>query len=143
VIEHGRVATTRKPVDDAGLEVLDDADCIRLLEAGGVGRVALPGEPPVVRPVNFVLDGRRVVVRTSAGSLWNAARTAPLVTFEIDAARNVDHRGWSVIASGRLSTLETDDDVLALPLRAWAPKGRDRFVAITISALSGRQLTRA
>ena len=128
-------------VDAAGLEVLDADACRRLLEAGGVGRVALPGSPPIVRPANFALDGHRIVIRTGAGSLWAAAASAPLATFEIDSVRNVDHRGWSVIASGVLARLDADERVLALPLRAWAPRGRDCFVAITISELSGRRLT--
>jgi uncharacterized protein len=128
-------------VDRAGLEVLDRAECLRLLDAGGVGRVALCGDPPVVRPVNFVLDGDRIVIRTGPGSLWQAASGQCSATFEIDGARNVDHRGWSVIASGRLSLVEADEQTLALPLRAWAPRGRDRFVAMEIDELSGRRLT--
>jgi len=56
-------------LDLAGLEVLSDDDCRRLLATGGVGRVAVPGEPPIVRPVNFALDDNRIVVRTGAGPL--------------------------------------------------------------------------
>ncbi len=134
------MAERAETVDQAGLDVLDTDECRRLLEHGGVGRIALPGEPPVVRPVNFVLDGDRIVIRTGAGSLWQAAGDGRLATFEIDGSRNVDHRGWSVVASGPLSRLEADERTLALPLRAWAPQGRDRFVAITISDLSGRRL---
>lgn len=127
-------------VDHAGLEVLDRAECIRLLEQGGVGRLATPGEPPVVRPVNFVLDGEQIVVRTGAGVLWRAACEQRMATFEIDGARNVDHRGWSVLASGRLAPMATDDRLQALPLRPWAPHGRDRFVVLDIAELSGRRL---
>ncbi len=128
-------------VDAAGLDVLDRAECLRLLEAGGVGRIALSGDPPLLRPVNFVLDVDRIVIRTGPGSLWRSASERRLATFEIDGARNVDHRGWSVIASGRLSLVDADDRALALPLRAWAPRGRDRFIAIEIDELSGRRLT--
>ena len=100
-----------------------------------------PGEPPIVRPVNFALDEDRIVIRTGAGSLWSAACRSVRVTFEADGVRNVDHRGWSVLASGPLAPLAADDRVLALPLRAWAPHGRDRFVAVTVEELSGRRLT--
>lgn len=126
--------------DAAGLEILEADECRRLLEVGGVGRVALPGEPPIVRPVNFAFDDGKVVIRTGIGSLWRAATASCLATFEIDGVRNVDHRGWSVLASGPLAPLEPDDRVLALPLRAWAPMGRDRLVAITVTELSGRRL---
>jgi nitroimidazol reductase NimA-like FMN-containing flavoprotein (pyridoxamine 5'-phosphate oxidase superfamily) len=142
VSAHHRLVTDHSGiVDNVGLEVLDTAECLRLLELGGVGRVAIAGDPPVVRPVNFVLDEGRIVVRTGSGSLWRAASERRLVTFEIDEARNVDHRGWSVLASGPLHQLEADGETMALPLRAWAPRGRDRFVAIDIVSLSGRRLT--
>ena len=70
--------------------------------------------------------------------LWTDEDT---VEFSIDGARNVDHHGWSVVASGRLTTVRSDERTRALPLRAWAPRGRDRFVAITIDELSGRRVT--
>ena len=127
-------------VDVAGLEVLSDDECRWLLTNGGVGRVALPGEPPIVRPVNFAFDVDRIVIRTGAGALWSAACRSARVTFEVDGVRNVDHRGWSVLASGPLVPQPADAGVLALPLRAWAPEGRDRFVAVTVEQLSGRRL---
>jgi uncharacterized protein len=134
------VADEHSKVDVAGLEVLSDDECRRLLANGGVGRVALPGEPPTVRPVNFAFDGDRIVIRTGAGALWAAACRSVRATFEVDGVRNVDHGGWSVIASGPLVPLTADARVLTLPLRAWAPKGRDRFVAVTVEELSGRRL---
>ena len=110
---HRRLVAVRPgTVDPAGLEVLERAECLRLLALGGVGRVALPAEPPLVRPVNFVLDGERVVIRTGPGSLWRSASEHRLVTFEIDGARNVDHRGWSVLATGALMHLDPDDHAL-------------------------------
>ena len=139
-LPHHRLVTERF-VDHVGLEVLDRAECLRLLEGGGVGRIAIAGQPPIVRPVNFVLDRGRIVIRTGDGSLWRAASEQQLATFEIDGVRNVDHRGWSVLAGGPLARLATDERTVALPLRAWAPRGRDRFIAITIVKLSGRRLT--
>ena len=134
------MADDRRLFDFAGLEVLSHDECRRLLATGGVGRVAVPGEPPIVRPVNFAFDDDRIVIRTGAGELWSAASRSVRVTFEADDVRNVDHRGWSVLASGPLAPLAADDSVLALPLRAWAPEGRDRFVAVTVEQLSGRRL---
>jgi nitroimidazol reductase NimA-like FMN-containing flavoprotein (pyridoxamine 5'-phosphate oxidase superfamily) len=134
------VPGTRSTFDAAGLEVLEAEECRRLLEGGGVGRVALSGEPPVVRPVNYAFDGERIVIRTGTGALWQAASAGALATFEIDGVRTVDHRGWSVVASGPLSPLDADERTRALPLRAWAPTGRDRFVALTVTELSGRRL---
>ncbi len=135
------MAEDRRTFDHTGLEVLSEDECRGLLSAGGVGRIALPAEPPLVRPVNFALDDGRIVIRTGSGALWAAACRSVRATFEVDEVRNVDHRGWSVLASGPLAPVDTDVRVLALPLRAWAPEGRDRFVAVTIEELSGRQLS--
>ena len=40
-----------------------------------------------------------------------------------------------------MSLVTADENTLALPLRAGARRGRDRFVAIDIDELSGRRLT--
>ena len=78
------VADDRRRFDFAGLEVLSHDECRRLLATGGVGRVAVPGEPPIVRPVNFAFDEDRIVIRTGAGELWSAACRSVRVTFEAD-----------------------------------------------------------
>ena len=52
------------------LEVLDEAECLRLISAGGVGRIAFTGRyGPTVLPVNYQLHQGTIVFRT--------ARTAP------------------------------------------------------------------
>jgi nitroimidazol reductase NimA-like FMN-containing flavoprotein (pyridoxamine 5'-phosphate oxidase superfamily) len=57
-----------EPVDNSGLAILIRADCMRLLERGGVGRIAVAGEPvPTVRPVNFALRSAHELVPGSAG----------------------------------------------------------------------------
>ena len=91
------------PVDGNGITVLTSDECTRLLECGGVGHVAVPGEhAPTVRPVNFGLVEGRIVMRTGDGALWAAARAHTPASFEFDEIRNEDHRGWSVIVTGDL-----------------------------------------
>src|SRR3974390_2494822 len=52
-----------------GIEVLDYAECLRLLATKQVGRIgfAIWGGPEIL-PVNYVLDGDAVVFATGAGS---------------------------------------------------------------------------
>ena len=124
------------------MAVLSRVECGRLLGRGGLGRMAVGGDdgPPVMRPVNFAVDGDRLVVRTAEGALWDAALRGAPASFEVDEIRNVDHRAWSVIVSGKLADVPVDDHVRALPLRAWAPSVRDRYVELSMDEVSGRRL---
>ena len=61
-------------VDRNGLEVLDRDECLRLLAFATIGRVGFTsGALPAVLPVNFHLDGERILVRTGRGSKLDAA----------------------------------------------------------------------
>jgi hypothetical protein len=57
---------------------LDREDCVRLLSATSVGRLAVsasgPGTPPVIRPVNYVFEtsSQSVVFRSARGSKFTA-----------------------------------------------------------------------
>jgi uncharacterized protein len=71
--------------DTRGFTVLARDECMRLLERGGLGRIAVPGEPvPTMRPVNFALQDERVVMRTADGALWAAADAKVAASFEFD-----------------------------------------------------------
>ena len=119
-----------------GLIVLSRDDCLRLLRLGGVGRIAVPGERvPTMRPVNFALQGERIVMRTSDRALWAAAEAGVEASFEFDEVRNEDHWTWNVIATGWLEELAVD-----APVTLWAPSADERSLALTITEVSGRQV---
>ena len=100
---------------------------MRLLERGGVGRIAVPGEPaPTMRPVNFAVHDGRIVMRTSHGALWTAALGGVGASFEFDEIRNEDHRSWNVIVTGTLAALDAVDEPAARPVKAWAPSAGGR-----------------
>lgn len=127
-------------LDPRGLEILSPDECLWLLQPGGVGRLAwVERNHPVIRPVNFALDGRRLVIRTGNGTIHLAAASGRPAAFEVDSARNVDHTAWSVIVNGTLR-LATDRAARELPLRPWAQLGADHFVEISIADLSGRRI---
>ena len=112
-----------------------------MLQQAGVGRICVPGETaPEIRPVNFVLHERAIVVRTAEGMLLDAARRGVDAAFEIDGIDRLEHTGWSVIATGTLRELPSDERIRALPLRAWASGDKDCFVALSIKDLSGRRV---
>jgi 1-acyl-sn-glycerol-3-phosphate acyltransferase len=124
------------------VDVLDRPECHRLLGAGGVGRISVTdGGTPVIRPVNFALDGDRIVFRTGESALWRASQESAPAEFEIDATDNGDHTAWSVIASGRLGEVPVGERPDRVPLQPWMPGDRQRFVALGIDDVSGRRIT--
>src|SRR6187401_3245186 len=112
-------------LDHNGLEILDRDECFRLLETATLGRLALTsGALPVILPVNFLLDGERILVRTSPGTKLAAAATNTVVAFEVDAFDSFDHSGWSVAVTGKSREISDPADlayVKQLPLAHWSP----------------------
>ena len=127
--------------DAGGFSVLSRADCMRLLERGGVGRIAVPGEPvPTMRPVNFALEEGRIVMRTAHGALWEAAVAGVGASFEFDEIRNEDHRAWNVIVTGELEALDGAGEAGGRRVTAWASSPNGRSIALTIDEVSGRRV---
>jgi len=124
-----------------GIEILEGEECRRRLRAGGVGRIAMRGEDaPELRPVNFALRDGNVVIRTGDGVILAAARRGEGAGFEIDEIDRLEHTGWSVVITGKLFELPSDDEHLALPLRPWASGRKDRFVGLTLDRVSGLRI---
>ena len=126
---------------------LTKTECFELLANEHLGRVAVVDDRgPVVFPVNFVLDRRTVVFRTEQGTKLHAAGRGSRVCFEVDRADAAAHTGWSVIVRGEITEV-TDraelERLRELPLQAWAPGVRDRYVRILPAVLTGRRIAAA
>ena len=127
--------------DRNGLEVLPTKDCLRLLASATVGRIGITsGALPVILPINYRVDGDRILFRTSPGTKLDAATRNAVVAFEVDHVDPVYHSGWSVLVTGIASDVEgpTDDESWTTP--RWAPGQDERVVAISINQISGRRL---
>jgi nitroimidazol reductase NimA-like FMN-containing flavoprotein (pyridoxamine 5'-phosphate oxidase superfamily) len=131
--------------DRNGLEVLSRDECVELLSAATIGRIGVSsGALPLVLPVNFCVDGDRIVLRTGEGTKLDAASRHAVVSFEVDDIDPLCHTGWSVVVTGIAAPLESEpelDRAKTLPLRPWAPSG-DRYVAISLEDVSGRRIAR-
>lgn len=129
--------------DRNGLQILDRDECLRRLARSTIGRVGVSsGALPVVLPVNFLLDGDRILIRTSAGTKLEAALHDAVVSFEVDDFDAAGHSGWSVVVTGTSSVVDQPDDlarIARLPLAHWAPNN-GRVVAISTEMISGREL---
>lgn len=128
------------------LEVLPDGECLRLLHAGGVGRVVLVDQRgPVALPVNYaVLDGD-VVFRTEESSPL-ASLDGRLVGFEVDRIDDAMRQGWSVLVTGRPRVVADPEELAAvsnLLLDPWAGGQRDVVLRIAVAEISGRRIVTA
>lgn len=124
------------------VETLEPDDCRRLLDRGGVGRLAIHSEgAPELRPVNFVRRGDALIVRTGGGGrILAAAERTEAAAFEIDGVDPLEHTGWSVVVTGKLRALTPDPELLDLPLRPWASGVKDLFVALSLDRVTGLRI---
>jgi nitroimidazol reductase NimA-like FMN-containing flavoprotein (pyridoxamine 5'-phosphate oxidase superfamily) len=131
--------------DAAGLEVLAEEECFRLLGKVPIGRIVFSDRAlPAIQPVNFVLDGRAVVVRTAAGSRLALAASDSVVAFEADEFRDGrDRSGWSVVAVGHAKTVTGVRELAharRLDLQPWAPGAKEHYLRIAVEVITGRRL---
>ena len=146
LLGHGidRPPGRRGPGTDPRLETLSEAECFRLLDPGGIGRVVFSADGrPVAPPVNYrILDGE-IVFRTAPDTILAAVPTADAVSFEIDRIDDAMSEGWSVLASGRLEHIADLADLRRLGAQGiapWAGDGRDVYVRLAPTEVSGRRI---
>jgi nitroimidazol reductase NimA-like FMN-containing flavoprotein (pyridoxamine 5'-phosphate oxidase superfamily) len=128
------------------VEILTVAECRELLDGHHFGRfgfVDYVGVFPSIIPVNYLLDGDKIVIRTDAGSKLAAALRGAPVAFEVDGVDETHQVGWSVVVRGHAEEV-TDEDTIAelrqTPLLAWHPRARPRYVRINASQVIGRRI---
>jgi len=125
---------------DGRLVDLSPAECWDLAASRPVGRLAWNGpHGPTVIPVNFTVDGRSVVLRTSAYTA--AAREAEdsLVAFQIDSFDEAAHTGWSVLMRGRAERTTMESPHGADP-QPWVSGPRTLLLRIEVDEITGRAL---
>ena len=120
-------------------------ECVKLLRAGVVGRVALttPDGPHII-PMNYSVVDEAVVVATSPYSALGTYGNGVVVAFEVDRFDYETHTGWSVVARGRAQAI-TDHLELQRVKQTWAPRpwadgSRNLHLRIPWTELSGRSI---
>lgn len=112
--------------------ILSAAECRALLTKTAIGRVVFTNRAlPAIQPVNFFMDGDRLVIRTAAGSTLATAARDTTVAFEIDDFDVATRTGWSVVVVGRARVVTAPDArarLDALPLRSWVPGRHDHAI---------------
>lgn len=130
--------------DHASMEVLSLEECFGLLGYTPVGRIAFLADGAVqIFPINYKVDGERIVFRSPVGSKLDAAEMGRRVTFEADQWDPPTRSGWSVVASGHIREVD-DADRLAnleeLGLEPWLDHPQMNWIEIVVEDISGRRL---
>jgi nitroimidazol reductase NimA-like FMN-containing flavoprotein (pyridoxamine 5'-phosphate oxidase superfamily) len=131
-------------ISERTLRILDPAECLDLLTAGGVGRVGFAAaEGIMMLPVNFAVAGRSIIFRTAPDTLLAVYANAE-VSFEVDHIDDALREGWSVLVHGHAHKISDEHEVRHLEevtrLVPWAGGARDVFVRIAPTLISGRRV---
>lgn len=124
------------------VERLRTADCFRLLQTMDLGRLAVVGADgaPDIFPTNYVLMDEQIFLRSAPGSkLVDIARNSD-VAYEADGREGA--YTWSVVIRGKATRLAADDEIDAsgiLELQTATPTGKDNFIRIVPSTVTGRR----
>jgi nitroimidazol reductase NimA-like FMN-containing flavoprotein (pyridoxamine 5'-phosphate oxidase superfamily) len=134
------------------LEELEEAECLRLITPGGIGRIAYSGRyGPTVLPVNYKLYQGTIVFRTAQDSPTDEdlrtgiAHAEYKVAFEIDDIDSAAREGWSVLVQGPVHHVESDAErasVLEAGVETWPGGDRELFLRIVPSRITGRRIHR-
>jgi nitroimidazol reductase NimA-like FMN-containing flavoprotein (pyridoxamine 5'-phosphate oxidase superfamily) len=133
-------------------EELDEAECLRLITPGGIGRLVFSGSWDLtVLPVNYRFYNGVILFRTAQhGSTDEDLRTGIAhaeyrVAFEVDDFDPVAREGWSVLVQGPAHHLDTAAE-RAQAARAgvvpWPGGDREHFISITPGRITGRRIRR-
>ena len=126
--------------EEEPIGVMTTDECWDMLRANEFGRLAfhLAGEVHLT-PINYAVDGERLVFMTAEGSKLFGVTSNPDVAFEVDEV--VGDRATSVICRGRTHVLEGQAAYVAerLPVRPWVGTPKTVVVAIQVDEISGRR----
>jgi nitroimidazol reductase NimA-like FMN-containing flavoprotein (pyridoxamine 5'-phosphate oxidase superfamily) len=152
----------KQPTEDEGrrpeitgsvVELLDEAECLRLISAGVVGRIGYTGRfGPTVLPVNYVLYEGTIVFRTGQHSPMGEdlrtgiAQAESKVAFEVDEISVATREGWSILVQGSAHPVDSDAErvsVMRSGVEAWPGGEKELFVRVVPTRITGRRIRRA
>ena len=122
---------------------LDRDEALKLLGSVSLGRIVFTDQAlPAIRPVNHILDGGDVIIRSHTGAALNSSINT-VVAYEADAIDPDTHIGWSVIITG-IARKVTDPVAVARYeriLRPWVDQHMDQVLRIHPEFVTGFTLT--
>ena len=135
---------------DRVIEELDEAESLRLIAPGGIGRIAYGSRfGPAVLPVNYKWHDGAIVFRTTRHSALDEdlqtgiAGGEYMVAFEIDELDFAGRQGWSVLIQGPAHHVEAESErraAAAAGVEPWAAGERELFLRIVPHRITGRRI---
>jgi nitroimidazol reductase NimA-like FMN-containing flavoprotein (pyridoxamine 5'-phosphate oxidase superfamily) len=139
-------------VSDVEFEELDEAECLRLIGNGGIGRLVFSGSWDLtVLPVNYKFYNGAILFRTAQhGSTDQDLRTGIAhaeykVAFQVDDFDPIGREGWSVLVQGPAHHLDSDSEraqAAQAGVVPWPGGDREHFISITPARITGRRIRR-
>jgi nitroimidazol reductase NimA-like FMN-containing flavoprotein (pyridoxamine 5'-phosphate oxidase superfamily) len=139
-------------IAESAVELLDEAECLRLISAGGVGRIGYTGRfGPTVVPVNYALHEGTIVFRTGQHSpMGEDLRTGiehaeSQVAFEIDELSPATREGWSILVQGAAHPVDSEAErasVMQSGVEPWAGGEKELFFRVIPTRITGRRIRR-
>ena len=134
---------------DRVIEELDEAESLKLISAGGIGRIAYQSRfGPAVLPVNYRWHDGAVVFRTTRHSALDEDLQTGItggeyqVAFEVDDIDVPGRQGWSVLIQGPAHHVSGDEREAAerAGVEPWPAGDRELFIRIVPSRVTGRRI---
>ncbi|WP_448851383.1 pyridoxamine 5'-phosphate oxidase family protein [Corynebacterium sp. 335C] len=122
---------------------LTEEESLELLATNTFGRLVVRRKDDMdLFPLNYVVDGGRIVFRTAEGSKLFSLTLNDDVLFESDQVDRESGKAWSVIVKGTARALTSTEEIRAadeLPLRPWLPTLKYNYVEVRPNEVSGRR----
>jgi nitroimidazol reductase NimA-like FMN-containing flavoprotein (pyridoxamine 5'-phosphate oxidase superfamily) len=128
------------------LTELSREQSLRLLGSVSLGRLVFTYRAmPAIRPVNHLLDGGDVIIRSHTGAAVVPAAGAArgiVVAYEADAIDPASHLGWSVVITGTARLVRDTDEVARYQqlLSPWVAGEMDQVIRIRPEIVTGFSL---
>lgn len=128
---------------DQRIEELSTSTCWSLLRDVPIGRIALPGDRDIeVFPVNFLVDGGTIVLRTAAGTKLSLIGARSRATFEVDDIDVVAQMVWSVVLKGAVDVVHGHDAIIKtfdMEVPTWQSGPKPTYVRLVPDSVTGRR----
>jgi nitroimidazol reductase NimA-like FMN-containing flavoprotein (pyridoxamine 5'-phosphate oxidase superfamily) len=150
----GQIAASKRSivVSEVAFEQLDEAECLRLIAPGGVGRLVFAGRYDLTAlPVNYKLYNGAILFRTAQDSATDEdlrtriAHAEYRVAFEVDEFDMAAREGWSVLVQGPAHHLDAESEraeAVEAGVEPWPGGDREHFISITPASVTGRRIRR-
>ncbi|MDR6862688.1 pyridoxamine 5'-phosphate oxidase family protein [Phycicoccus sp. 3266] len=139
-------ATALRRFELRRLDPIPESEALALLGSLDFGRLVFTEHAlPAVRPLNHILEGGDVIIRTRFGSAAASAAipsAVDVVTYQADHVDPRDRTGWSVVVTGRASVVTEPERLrrCAELLHPWVELPMDLTLAIAPEIIRGFRL---